>query len=224
MQAKSQPKLVDKWIFAHLSTEEIPKKELEEGEGPQGRKVDARVEISVFIIKHLEEIGSAPHATKQVEFVVTCAQPEFRFVGTDIESLRRAAFSECSQRYAITWSDYFLVSVHPSSFGEGIRTGLEFGYNTVQKGVTWDGKELLKQRLWGGHIEIKPWPGQFTDRGGQVIACISDTPTNKKALEEFGRRIDVLRGLITDSLRPEFIERTLSDLSQFKLLPEEISK
>ena len=82
----------------------------------------------------------------------------------------------------------------------------------------------LAYRAFYGTYRGPGTPILSTDRGGQVIACISDTPTNKKALEEFGRRIDVLRGLITDSLRPEFIERTLSDLSQFKLLPEEISK
>ena len=222
MQSKTQPKLVDKWIFAHESLPDRPQEE--DGDAPPAKVVDARVEVLVSIVKELEELHAAPHATKKVEFLVTCAHPKFKFVGTDIEALRRAAFAECDKHFAITWHNYLLVTVLRSSCYEGIGTGVDFAYNDVKKGITWDGKELLKQRRWGGEVEVKPWPGQFTDRNGRVIACIPATEANKAALEEFRRRIDTLRERLADTLRPEHIEQTLATLSAFSLLPPADSK
>lgn len=157
MQSRTKPKIVDRWIFAHRSLGE-----LEDGEG--SRAADARIEITVAIVKDLEELDSAPHATKAVEFVVSCADPEFRFIGTDVEALRQAAFAECESRFAIKWSEYFLVQVAARSPLGGLGAGMEFSYERVEKGVTWDGKELLRQREWRGDILIKPWPGRFKDR------------------------------------------------------------
>ncbi len=222
MMSKTQPKCIDKWVFAHLSVAEQADRvrhDKDDDDEVPTKKVDKRVEISVFIIKDLEEIGSAPHATKGVSFKVTCEDPKIELYGTDIESLRAAAFSECAKRYEVKWYNYFLVTVLRTTIGEGYVTGLDFSYTDVRKGITHDGRELLRRRRWGGDVEIKPWPGQFTDKEGRAMACIPDTPENRTALEEFAKRIDLLRERIKDTLKPENIVHTLAHLSQNALLP-----
>lgn len=96
---------------------------------------------------------------------------------------------------------------------------MEFSYERVEKGVTWDGKELLRQRDWRADVVVKPWPGRFEDRNGRVIACIEVTDHNTAALEEFTRRIHELRRRLSDTLKPENIGHTLATLSSLALLP-----
>jgi hypothetical protein len=155
-----------------------------------------------------------------VNFLITCDEPKFKFGGTDIEQLRYAAWDMLDQKYTIKWENYFLVQVQPERIFDGTGSGLSFSYKHVYKGTTWDGKELMKDFAWRGEPKISAWPGRFTDKAGKSIACIPDTDENRHALEEFAKRIDTLRGMIRDTLRPETIMQTLQNLTGLALLPQ----
>ena len=164
--------------------------------------------------------GQPPYALQEVSFEVTSVEPKFKFVGTDIECLRRAAWGALDERFKIKWESYFLVEVVPARIYSGFGTGLEFTYDWVYKGTTWDNKELLKQHTFRGEDKITPWPGRFTNKNGKTVACIPATDENQEALREFGKRIDKLRDLIRDTLKPEVIMQTLQNLAGLALLPQ----
>jgi hypothetical protein len=169
--------------------------------------------------KKTAEAGGPPYALTEVNFLVTCDDPKFKFQGTDIEELRYAAWDKLDDKYKINWENYYLVQVQPERIYEGLGSGLSMSYKHVYKGTTWDGKELMKESAWRGEPKISAWPGRFTDNAGRAIACIPDTKENTRALEEFAKRIDTLRGLIRDTLKPEMIMQTLQNLSGLALLP-----
>jgi hypothetical protein len=124
-----------------------------------------------------------------------------------------------SDKYRTKWETYYLVEIKPEHVYEGIGTGFTFGWDEVEKGVAWDGSLLLRQhRNYGGTV-ISPWPGEFRDKNGKVMACIPGTPENLRALREFRDRIDALREKLADFLRPDVIQQTLSNLSGNNLLP-----
>jgi hypothetical protein len=132
--------------------------------------------------------------------------------GTDVESLRQAVWAELDKKYAIQWIDYYLVTVKPERPYEGMGTGFTLGYEDVQKGLTWDGKELLRRIGHRGYI-VSPWPGQFTDRNGNIQACLPATKENRKGLEEFVDRVATLRELIRKFLESERFEDNLRQLA-----------
>lgn len=185
------------------------------------RVVTKKVEVDLYLCKHTSSSDTPPYPLKDVDFEVRCKEPKFCFKGTEIEVLRAAAWAKLDEKYAVQWHPYFLVTVSSAhGFGGGISRGLEMSYDTVYKGITWDGKFLLKQYArFHGETVIKPWPGRFVDKGGHAIACIPRNEVNEQALDEFHRRIEKLRELMTDHLRPERIEATLANLAGLALLP-----
>lgn len=219
-----KPKLIDTWIYSHKGiVEEAGDLEAEPENVPSRRLVrDQRIDVKLYIVKEFEEIDSPPHATKSVSFIAKCDNPKISVSGTDIEAIRRAVWAELDKAFKIKWSNWFLVDLTPQRPYEGFGTGMSFSYKNVEKGVAWDGAELLRDwryRRSGGNYEIRPWPGAFTDNGGRIIACIPNTPENEAALEEFGRRIDELRKRLASFLEPEVIIKTLQNLNGVTLLP-----
>lgn len=192
----------------------------EEDEPPQQRLITRKVAVEVRLDKTSIEEGGPPYALKEVEFIVSCDEPKFEYVGTDIEALRQAAWDYLSNEFKITWENYYLVTVgHANDYGGGYSTGLTFGYKDVERGTTWDKKDLLREWAYSGKRTIRPWPGRFTDKNGRAIACIPVTPDNTAALEEFAKRINKLREMIRDTLKPEVIVQTLQNLNSMALLP-----
>lgn len=195
--------------------------EEDDAEPPKQRLVTKKVEIEVRMEKDTIETGGPPYALKEVKFIVACAEPKFYYEGTDIALLKEAAWEYLTNNFKIKWENYFLVTVnHVNDWGGGYSTGLSFGYKDVEKGTTWNGKELLREWTFHGKREIKPWPGRFTDKAGRAVACIPHNDANEAALKEFAKRIDKLREMIRDTIKPEIIMQTLQNLSGLALLPQ----
>lgn len=192
----------------------------EEAPEPIKRVITKKVKVEVWMEKETAEVGGPPYALTKVNLVVTCTEPKFRYSGTDIALLREAAWSELDKKFEIKWERYFLVQVQPERIYEGLGAGLSFVYKDVYKGTTWDGKELMKDYGWRGEPKITVWPGRFTDKNGRTVACIPDNEANKLALEEFAKRVEKLRDLMRETLRPEVIMQTLQNLSGLALLPQ----
>lgn len=172
------------------------------------------VEIKVYYIKKTKQSEEPPHPTEEVKFEVKCKELKLDMEGTDIEHLKAAVWDRLDEKFKIKWEGFYLVEVernHP--WGGYTGAGIMFKYDHVYRGTTWDGKLLLK-RYEGHEFKIKPWPGDFTDKGGHVIACIPETELNKSALENFCARMDELRKVMADYLKPEVILKTLANLSQ----------
>jgi len=208
-------KLVDKWVYKYEGIDDPDA----DGEGADGKKVKEKiVEVEVRLIKESVETDEAPYPLKSVKFEVSCKMPAFRFAGTDIESLRLAAWAELDKAFAIRWERYFLVRVDPSRVYEGLGAGLTYSYNDVEKGTAHDGTLLLREVSRGTYkYVIKPWPGEFKDARGHVMACIPATKENEAALEQFAEAVHATRRRIADYLRPETIVQTLANLSQVRL-------
>lgn len=217
-------KLIDTWVYDVESLlEEEVESEDPEAEPAKRKIVLKKIEMEVRMEKKGDDSAAPPYPVKDVKFVVSCDDPKFVVEGTDIEEVRAAAYSRCAEHFAIEWERYYLVEVqHQRPYGGGDGTGFTFEYREVYRGVSIDGKVLKREYTrWRRDYEweIKPWPGRFTTEGGKTIACIPANEENTKALENFGNRIDVLRTLIEDALRPEAIEETLRTLSSNNLLP-----
>lgn len=213
-------KLVDSWVYEvkDLRMELVEFDRDTEKKKKVKRVFNKKIVLEVRIHKYTENSEDPPFPVSAVEFSVTNKELQIEMTGTDIESLRRAAFAKLDEKFAIKWESYYLVKVERARIYEGLGSGLEFSYSTVYKGTTWDGKFLLKTHR---HTEekIKPWPGVFKDERGSVMACIQDTPENTDALEEFSKRVDTLRKLLGQFLRPDVIMQTLRDMNQLALLP-----
>lgn len=155
-----------------------------------------------------------PHPLRSVKIELYCKELDIKMEGTDFEALRAAMWGNLDKKFEVQWHRYYLVEILKTrgwSGGDG--TGLSLEYRDVYKGITWNGSSLLK--IWRGHEhKIEPWPGQFTDKTDKIIACVPATEQNRKALEEFARRIDTMRKLMSDFLRPEKIMETLANLSK----------
>jgi hypothetical protein len=217
-----RPKLIDTWYYdvKDLSIiEREPKIDEEEAPEPIKKVITCKAEVKVLMEKKTSDQGGPPYALEEVHFVVECREPKFSFQGTDIECLRQAAWDKLDAKFAIKWENFYLVKVRPERVYDGQGSGLSFSYDWVYRGTTWDGKELMRQSQFRGEDKITPWPGRFTDKNGQTVACIPATEENSAALREFGKRVDKLRDLMRDTLKPEHIMQTLQNLSGLMLLP-----
>jgi hypothetical protein len=220
----ARPTKVTDWFYDVKDLEVIDQEprieEDEEAPEPKKRVITKKVKVEVWMEKKTAETGGPPYALTEVNFLITCDDPKFKYTGTDIEQLRSVAWGTLDKKYEIKWENYYLVQVQPERIYDGLGSGLSMSYKHVYKGTTWDGKELMKEYGWHAREpKISAWPGRFKDKQGRAIACIPDTKENTKALEEFAKRIDTLRGLIRDTLKPEVIMQTLQNLSGLALLP-----
>lgn len=220
-------RVVDTWVYEVKDVEiermqHIPKEDREEGDEKaivtRERITNRKVTCELRMEKKTTQSNLPPHPTQEVKFELVCEELKFKLEGTDIEALRAAMWSKLDKKFEIEWHRYYLVQVKREHVYGGDGIGLEFSYNDVYKGITWDGKLLM--RKWDYRDEkISVWPGSFKDEAGKVMACIPATDANREALKEFARRIDVLREKLADFLRPEKIDQTLANLATLALLP-----
>lgn len=210
-------KLLDTWIYEYKGIAEYEN-------GPDGetrKQVEAKkVEVELRLIKKFADSAEPPLATKEVSFVVVCKEADIKLFGSDVEVLRTAMWEKLDSRYEVKWERYYLVRVEPMNPFEGIGAGFTFGYDWVEKGTAWDGTILLKERpRYGSGDRISPWPGEFRDKRGRVMACIPHTEANTRALREFSDRINTLREMLAGFLKPDQIVATLANLAQSNFLP-----
>lgn len=219
LPSKTQGKLIDTWIYAYrgvaaeFGADEEEAKQLVQ---------DKKVEFKVYLVKEQKALHEPPHLTAGVKIRVECEAPRLHLEGTDLELLRLEAFARCETHYATQWEKWYLVEVIPQSTYQGLGAGFILQYREVERGTAWNGTLLLKDRSWNARRyeeQIKEWPGVFTNQGGRVIACIPASPSNTKALEEFARRIAVLRKALEAMLTPEKIHDTLAMMGSLTLLP-----
>lgn len=216
---KTQGKLVDTWIYAYRGAP--ADFGVEEDKQPQLVQ-DKKVEFKVYIVKEQKALAEPPHLTAGVSFKVECEEPLLRLTGSDLEQLRQEAFARCNTHYSTEWERWYLVEVIHQSPYQGNGSGFILQYRDVERGVAWNGTVLLKDRDWNSRRyeeKISAWPGNFTSRGGKIIACIPATPENTAALKEFTKRIELLRGALEKMLTPDNIDTTLKRLSSMTLLP-----
>lgn len=230
-------KVVDTWVYKvkDVEIDRLDYVEPEEGdEDERGRDQRKHIDrhehrkeriknkvvaIELRMEKRTEQSEEPPHPTKDVHFELVCKELDIKMEGTDIEALRQAMWGVLDKKFEVKWEHFFLVEIDQHRpWGGGDGTGLTFSYKGVYRGTTWDGKYLMKE--WDGHdMKIKVWPGEFTDRGGKIIACIPDNEMNRAALDEFSKRIDELRKRLAEFLTPERIMDTLTNLAGMALLP-----
>jgi hypothetical protein len=186
---------------------------------------ERKIAIELYLEKETDEGKLPPHPLEKVSFTASCHEREkyglyFDVTGTDIAALRALVWNLMDERFEIKWHDYFKVYLTASSVYTGVGEGLVFSYDTVWKGITWEGKELLKE--WSHsrneHYKISPWPGKFTDRNGIAIACIPRNDVTEAALEEFRGKIATMRNILKTYMTPENIMATLTGMSGLKLL------
>lgn len=213
MSARSQSsgKVVDTWYY------EVEEVVGEDSANPHVRMRKVQIVLSIF----KKFSGDAPPlTTKEVWFELTCGKPEFTLQGSDVEALRAAMWAELHKKFEIDWVRYYLIEVEHRAPYSGLGTGLCFGYEDVYRGVAHDGSVLMKRYQYHRGNVIEPWPGDFRHkRDGRDVACIPATPANRKSLEEFGRRIELLREKLVEAVKPEAIQQFLASLSSTKLLP-----
>lgn len=221
-------KLIDSWIY-EVKDITLEKKGYNGDAGDDAtdeekypivkeRIVNRKVTIEVKMEKVLEVSDAPPHPLDRVKLYLTCKELDIKLEGTDLEALRAAMWAKLDERFAIKWERYYLVEVGRESIHRGTGTGMTVSYDDVYKGTTHDGKLLM--RRWAYREEkIEPWPGRFKSDRGKVIACIEATEANRLALEEFCKRMDLLREKLSDFLKPENIAQTLANLHTLRLLP-----
>lgn len=222
-------KVIDSWVYevkdVTIERKEYDKDaEAEDGDGEPNvkivpeRVVNRKVTVEIRMEKILEISDAPPHPLEKVKLIATCKELDLKMEGTDIEGLRAAMWANLDKRFAIKWDRYFLVQVSPERIYSGVGTGMSVSYDTVYKGTTHDGKQLM--RIWRYRDEkIEPWPGRFKSDKGKVLACIEATESNEDALDEFCKRLDTLREKLADFLKPENIVMTLANMNALRLLP-----
>ncbi len=215
ISGRSGGKLVDTWTYEYEGVENPPSEDADIDHVRFMMAKGIKISVKLFLHKKFKESVSPPLETKEVWFSVQCEKPEFKFSGSDIEALRAAMWEKLDEHFAVKWERYFKVRITPGY----IAHGLSFEYSDVEKGVAWDGSLLLREYESSKGRIIRPWPGEFRDGNGKVMACIPATPENEAALKEFASRIHELRKRLADFLRPDAIMQTLANLSAIALLP-----
>ena len=177
---------------------------------------DQVLKIEVRLLKQFNG-DEVPRTVKGVEFAVVCAELGIRLVGPDIEALRVALWAKLEKEHEIQWETWYLVQIASAqSFAGEREVGFALSQNTVFRGVAKDGTILMREFDRGrtfGPWRYKPWPGEYQDKGGHVIACIPATAENDRALDEFRGRIRELQRRLSDLVRPHVILQTLSNLA-----------
>ena len=233
--AKNRKK-VDVWYFnlEDVLNKQVPRKpgpddEANEGDEPimdtVQRMEERKIAVDLFMEKETEEVKTPPHPLEAVKFIAKCRDSKYKInieiEGTDIEAVRAAVWAEMDERFEIKWHDYYKVYLDNSRIFIGQGEGLDFYFDETWKGITWEGKELLKEWNRGNyseHYKISPWPGKFKDRNGNIIACIPRNDMTEQALKDFAAKIAKMRELLKTYMTPEAIMGTLTNMSGLKLL------
>lgn len=177
---------------------------------------DQILNLEVRLLKEFDSTA-LPRPVNAVKFVVICKEIGLRLQGTDIESLRQAAWSKLEKEYEIKWEEFYLISIASArSFKGDYETGFALGQNTIYRGVTKDGNVLMRERdksKYHSAWKYAPWPGEYVEKNGDVLACIPATKANDVALREFRERIRELQDRLAELVKPEKIVQTLANLS-----------
>lgn len=223
--------LVDTWTWKYRGIEADLGAHLRgEEEGPQGSEGEMHlsedkrpllvkeqvIKIEVRLLKELAD-EALPRTVKAVEFVVICRELDIRLIGSDIEVLRVALWAKLEKEHEIAWERWYLVQIASAqAFVGDQETGFALSQNTIYRGVARDGTLLMREYDRGrtfGPWRYKPWPGEYQDKGGHVLACIPATSANDKALSEFRARIIELQRRLSELVKPAVILQTLANLS-----------
>jgi hypothetical protein len=162
--------------------------------------------------------GSSRHAgtqqTREVIFGVELDDPKICLWSTDIEALRSAVMSKLADHYEIAWEEWWIVEV-----GEGYLSTVDGGESVELSrhecliGDTPEGEKVHRIPRFGGGDEIrKGWPEISTkrtrrDRGSTALVKATDVNTN--ALEDFAKRLKLLRDRLKEFLSPQQIAVSL---------------
>lgn len=182
-----------------------------------------KIPLEVRLIKQYNGEGGAQQTPKAVEFSVTCPMLNLSVSGTDIEALRTAMWSMLESTYKIEWERYLIVVIAGAASHQAqIETGFALGTSSVYKGTAPDGTVLLREydRGYGRSTwKYRPWPGEYSNKNGDVLACIPATEKNEIAIEEFRASIMTLKHRLQALVKPESIQETLENLSKIAMLP-----
>lgn len=227
MSINTKGKLIDTWVYDVKDVElEVSRRDPNTGRISTSTKVvSEKVELKVYLHKDTQPSREAPYPVKAVEFSIVNVALAIEVRGTDLEILRYVINDLLDKKFAIEWEEHYLVGVRKAEtrWSED-GAGVSLDFKTVEKGVTQDGKFLLREgEDYRGRDIIKPWPPEgFKDDNGKSLACIPATKENTEALKQFVRRINQLRKLMTEAVSQSNIGQTLSNMSSMKLLPETV--
>ena len=211
---RHQPgKVIDSWVYKVKDVEleqleHVPEEERREGAPPKiarERVVNRIVNVEIRMEKTTVQSEEPPHPLDTVKLYAVCKELHIGIEGTDVELLRSVMWSMLDARFEIKWARYFLVKVDKQRVYSGTGTALAVSYDDIYRGVTHDGKLLMKIWKHGSTYKIEKWPGEFKQADGNVLACILATQANEDALREFVRRTDLLREKMQEFLRPDKI-------------------
>lgn len=213
-------KLVDTWHYQYRGIQEPASADEDEAAPARPPVVkEKKVAVELRLMKQFADAEAPPQPVKKVWFRLVCSEADISLEGSDVESLRTAMWEKLDVKYEIRWFDYYLVELHPDRVYDGIGTAMTFRWTRVEKGIAWDGTELLREDRHKSWERVRPWPGEFRNKQGRVIACIPATKLNEKALLEFRARLDLMREKVAQFLEPATIMKTLANMSQNNLLP-----
>lgn len=228
--------LVDTWYWTYQGVEGDLGKHLrgkaaqEEGDDPLNEAPDPKpllvkdqkVPIEIRLVKKFND-DAIPASVKGVEFVASNKHLGISLAGTDIEALRVAVWSKLEAEFRIEWKPYLLIEIDSAgSWYRGISEGLSLTEITVYRGMARDGTELLREydrNGVSGPYKYRPWPGEYEDKNGRVVACIPASEENQASMKNFRARIAELRKRLADLVKPDVIMATLANLSGSNLLP-----
>jgi hypothetical protein len=217
MQNKTNGKLIDTWHYRGEDEQTVPILV----------KLFKRTDRDSFGRRRNDKPKSSErpvYATQQVWFEVSTENPKIVLEGTDVEVLRDAIFGRLDKHFAVKWERYYKVTIRTDRPYTGLGTGFCLEYYDVEKGTTWDGRLLLRERgrRHDYQDKITEWPGEFRDNRGNLEACIPATPMTEEGLRIFTEQITTLRGKMREFIEPTKIEGFLTQIveQRQKLLPE----
>lgn len=185
-------------------------------EGRDRRQVvNRKVAIDLHMTKKFSTNDDVPPpaATVDLGFTLLCAETGDVVHGFDCQAMLKAMRAKLDHRFAIKWESWYYVKIDRARIYQGMGTGLEFSYDTIERGVSLDGSVLMRRynRHHGAHQSIwivEPWPKQVKDNG-RIVATIVASDENRMKLETFQKKIDELRTFLAELVTPERLEQTL---------------
>lgn len=185
-----------------------------------GKIISRKVEMQVYLQSKYGETDAPPKPVVATQFLIECE--DFKEWGTDLDACLKAMRGRLDLKYKIKWERWLLVRVQPERlYGEGVGAGLKLSWSEVERGETLDGDVLLREYNTHGDFnnrwKISPWPEQYRDNSGKVVACIRATKENVGALEAFAEKLRDLTKTLANFVAPENIEETLAQITSGSL-------
>lgn len=195
--------------------EQLTGVDVDEDGNDRRRVVNRKVQIDVYLNKQFAttEGVPAPAATVGLGLTMVCDETGDVSRGFDSREVIKDLRAKLDHRFAIKWENWYYVKIDRARIYQGMGTGLEFSYDTIERGVALDGSVLMRRynRSHGPHQSawiVEPWPKQVKDNG-RVVATIVASAENTSKLETFQSKIDELRKFLAELVTPERLEQTL---------------